>query len=86
MDFLLEELEIGRNDVQYQGDKFMKPCINAGWSKLDKYYKLTDCSTAFIAAVVCCPQNKWEYFSEAVHWPRDWIKTGQRKGKELLAV
>jgi hypothetical protein len=40
MDFLLEKFEDAK--LKYASDPFMSPWINAGWNKLDKYYKLTD--------------------------------------------
>lgn len=70
MDFLLETLEDGK--VAHTSDKFMGPCCNAGWAKLEKYYSLTNRSAAYTAAIVCCPQYKWQYFTD-VAWPQEWV-------------
>jgi hypothetical protein len=57
VDFLLEQFEDGKR--KYQDDIFMGPCCNSGWKKLDKYYSLTERSPVYIAALVLCPQWKW---------------------------
>jgi len=82
MDFLLEQLEAGREDPQYTRDQFIYPCIDAGWNKLEKYYNLTGRSCAFTAAVVCCPQFKWQYFTEAAEWPEDWVEITRKEVSE----
>jgi hypothetical protein len=42
----------------------------AGWAKLNKYYSLSEQSSAYAAAIVLCPQYKFGYFA---HWQDDWI-------------
>ncbi len=68
MDFLLEQFETAK--CMYAQDRFMSPCCNAGWAKLDKYYSLTDKSPVYIAALVLSPQWKWEYIDN--NWPEEW--------------
>ena len=55
MEFLLEQLEIGK--LNYADDSYIGPCINSAWSKLDKYYSLTERSSAYIAAMVLIPSR-----------------------------
>jgi hypothetical protein len=62
MDFLLEQFEEGK--TRYANDRYMLPCCNSGLSKLQKYYKFTDQSLVYIAAIVLCPASKWEYFKQ----------------------
>jgi hypothetical protein len=68
MDFLLEQFETAK--CTYANDRFMSPCCNAGWAKLDKYYSLTDRSPVYIAALVLSPQWKWDYIDN--NWPKEW--------------
>jgi hypothetical protein len=75
MDFLLEQFEQGK--TLYAEDAFMSPCYNSGWVKLDKYYSLTDRSPVYIAALVLCPQNKWQYMED--NWPIEWIADAKAK-------
>lgn len=75
MDFLLEQFEQGK--TLYAEDAFMSPCCNSGWAKLDKYYSLTDRSPVYIAALVLCPQNKWQYMED--NWPIEWIADAKAK-------
>jgi hypothetical protein len=41
--------------TDYAKDTFLRLCANAGWKKLDEYYKLTERTPAYIAALVLCP-------------------------------
>jgi hypothetical protein len=43
-------------------EQFLAIAINNAWSKLDKYYTLTDESVAYVAAVVLNPAWKWIFF------------------------
>lgn len=77
MDFLLERLEAGRRNPTYITDKFLYPCIDAGWRKLRKYYLLTERSPAYTAAIVLCPNTKWTYFRSA-EWKSDWVRIAKK--------
>lgn len=79
MDFLLEQFEEGK--IKYQDDAFMGPCCNSGWSKLEKYYSMTDRSPVYIAALVLCPQYKWEYID--ISWPAEWIPPAKIRMQEF---
>lgn len=81
MEFLLGVLERGKN--MYAEDmRFMGPCTKAGWEKLDKWYRRTDDSIAYCAAVVLCPNRKWKFF-EKVEWQPAWIRKAKRNVKDL---
>ena len=62
MEFLLKQLELGK--LQYTNDSHISPCINSAWSKLDKYYSLTERSPAYIAAMVLVPFQKWTWIED----------------------
>jgi hypothetical protein len=79
MDFLLEQFEEGKK--QYKDDMFMGPCCNSGWAKLEKYYSLTDRSPVYIAALVLCPQWKWEYIDG--NWPAEWVPMAKVQMQEF---
>ena len=69
MDYILELFEAKKEE--FKDDPIIGPCINSGWSKLDKYYELTSDSPAYTAALVLNPAFKWEYIEKT--WPKDWI-------------
>lgn len=75
MDFLLECFEEWKKT--HALDPFIGPCCNAGWKKLEKYYALTDRSPAYIAAMVLCPAQKWQYIEE--QWDENWLEDCQKK-------
>ena len=50
MDFLLYEFENNQKLYKNQGDEYMISCLDAGWTKMKKYYKNTDRSVAYLAA------------------------------------
>jgi hypothetical protein len=79
MDFLLDQFEQGK--IEYINDAFMSPCCNSGWAKLEKYYCLTERSPVYIAALVLCPQNKWNYIED--NWPEEWIPEAKAKMQEF---
>ena len=55
----------------------MSPCCNSRQAKLDKYYSLTDRSPVYIAALVLCPQNKWQYMED--NQLTEWIADAKAK-------
>lgn len=75
MDFLLSKFEAAR--IEYADDSFMAPCINAGWTKLDTYYALTERSSAYVAAIVLSPHRKWHYFETAWEEHPEWIESSK---------
>ncbi|EJP61009.1 transposase-like protein [Beauveria bassiana ARSEF 2860] len=54
-----------------QGVDSAAPMYNSGWAKLDKYYRLTDESPAYVAAIVLHPSYEWHYIHE--NWKREWV-------------
>jgi len=79
MEFLLEQLEIGK--LAYSNDSYIGPCINSAWSKLDKYYGLTERSSAYIATMVLIPSQKWTWIED--NWAPDWIITAKASVQDL---
>ncbi|KAF5981722.1 ribonuclease H-like protein [Fusarium bulbicola] len=62
MDFVLAQFEAGKEAAI--DDPVMAPMYNSGWAKLDKYYRLTEESAAYVAAIVLHPSHKWHYIQE----------------------
>ncbi|KAM6513532.1 hypothetical protein FALCPG4_18958 [Fusarium falciforme] len=76
MDFVLAQFEAGKE--ANVSDPVMAPMYNSGWAKMDKYYRLTDESPAYVAAIVLHPSHKWHYIQE--NWEKEWVESS----KELL--
>ncbi|RKK83885.1 hypothetical protein BFJ68_g17402 [Fusarium oxysporum] len=74
MDFVLTQFEAGKE--AYIDDPIMAPMYNSGWAKLDKYYRLTDESPAYIAAIVLHPSHKWHYIQE--NWKKEWVESSKK--------
>jgi hypothetical protein len=58
--------------------------INLGWQKLDNYYRLTDRTPTYRAAVVLHPRMKWQWFDR--HWGklhRDWVRDAHKAVESL---
>jgi hypothetical protein len=49
----------------------MAPLYQNGWEKMDKYYRLTDESPAYTAAIVLHPGYKWQYIQDT--WEPEWL-------------
>ena len=79
MEFLLEQLEIGK--LEYSNDPYIGPYINSAWSKLDKYYSLTERSSAYIATMVLIPFQKWTWIED--NWAPDWIIIAKASVQDL---
>ena len=77
MDFLLGTLESGRKRKDWKS-KEIHPAIETAWEKLDKYYKLTDQSPVYAAAVVLDPRWIWAYFKKYWSHQPTWIRSSQR--------
>jgi hypothetical protein len=69
MDFILSKFEEGRE--QYKDDRIMAPLYQNGWEKMMKYYRLTDESPAYTAAIVLHPGYKWQYIQDT--WEPEWL-------------
>jgi hypothetical protein len=53
MDYILELFEAKKEE--FKDGLIIGPCVNSGWSKLDKHYTLTSDSPAYTAALVLNP-------------------------------
>ncbi|KAF4332994.1 ribonuclease H [Fusarium beomiforme] len=71
MDFVLAQFEAGKEAAI--DDPVMAPMYNSGWAKLDKYYRLTEESPAYVAAIVLHPSHKWHYIQE--NWKKEWAES-----------
>jgi hypothetical protein len=74
MDFVLAQFEAGKEATMK--DPVMAPMYNSGWAKLDKYYRLTEESPAYVAAIVLHPSHKWHYIQE--NWKGEWIEPSKK--------
>jgi hypothetical protein len=79
MEFLLEKLETAK--AEFAEDSYMSPSINASWSKLDKYYGLTERSPAYIAAMVLMPNQKWTWIED--NWEKEWIDSAKAQVQDF---
>jgi len=52
--------------TEYKDDPTFVSMFNSGWAKMDKYYKLTDKTPVYIAAMVLYPSRKWKWIKK--HW------------------
>jgi len=80
MDFLLGKYEKAK---QVYKDGPLATSVNMGWLKLDKWYKATERSPVYVAAVVLDPRLKWEYFEESAEWDEGWVKTAKKNVAKL---
>jgi hypothetical protein len=61
MDFILGKFEEGKK--QFKNHPQLSKMFNSGWSKLDKYYQMTDETPIYTAALVLNPWYKWAYIN-----------------------
>ena len=69
--FLLGTLEEAKKQSR-SSEIGLKASIELAWAKMDKYYKLTDESTAYAIAVVLNPRLKTEYLRK--HWKPEEVR------------
>lgn len=83
MEWLLYRFERFKEIYEKHSDPYFRRGITQAWTKLDKYYQLTDKSPIYVAAVVLNPKWKWKYFEK--HWENheDWITDAQEAVKKL---
>lgn len=55
--------------------------ITTSWYALDKYYKLTDDSPIYTAALLLHPSYRKQYLTST--WPKAWVKPAVQRVKEL---
>jgi hypothetical protein len=63
--------------------QFLAVAVNNAWAVLDKYYNLTDQSTAYVLAVVLNPQYKWAFFDGSWALRPEWLNTAKTKVQAL---
>ena len=68
-DYILSLFERLKNE--YQDDPTFASMFNSGWAKMDKYYKLSDKTPAYVAAIVLHPSRKWRWIEK--HWKPEWV-------------
>lgn len=78
-DFVLHCFEQAKKD--YENNAIFAPMFNSGWAKMDKYFRLSDKSSANVAALVLHPSKKWRWIER--HWHKDWVPTAKLAVNEL---
>ena len=53
-------------------DRYLRNHLQLGWEKLDKYYRLTDDSSAYVAAIALHPRFKWRWIEKKWSDRADW--------------
>jgi hypothetical protein len=69
MDFILDHFECAK--IKHADDPIFAPTFNSGWAKLNKYYRMSDTTPAYTAAVILHPSRKWRWVER--HWNQEWI-------------
>lgn len=71
MDFLIGHLQESRQNAELMDNAILKTSIERCWEKLDKYYKKTDDTAVYAAAMMLDPRKKGQYIDQ--NWQHDWI-------------
>jgi len=79
MDFILGHFEDAKN--KYTDDPIFAPMLNSGWAKLVKYYRASDRTPAYIAALILHPSRKWRWVER--HWKQEWIAPAKAMMKDF---
>jgi hypothetical protein len=58
MDFILSAFKAEKEALQSDSDNIMATSVNAGWTKMNNYYKRTKDTVVYTAAVVLNPSYK----------------------------
>ena len=61
LDFILGKFEDGK--AKFKDHLLLSKMFNSGWSKLNKYYQLTEETPVYVAALVLNPRFKWQYIN-----------------------
>ncbi len=69
LDFLVARFEKAIEVYEASNDQFIMSSLQAGWSKILKYWNRTERSPVYIAAIVLDPTLKWSYFDD---WDPEW--------------
>ncbi len=76
-DYILSLFE--RLKDEYKDDPTIASMFNSGWAKMDKYYKLSDKTPVYVAAMVLHPSRKWKWIEK--HWKLEWVPDAKDKMK-----
>ncbi len=79
-----EDLQTRASYGEFNGNPRIESSITLAWNKTVEYYKKTDASIAWIAAVVLHPWFKWRYFED--NWKgnqKAFVTSGKAKFKKL---
>lgn len=82
-DFLNLKLKGLAASLRHEEANHLNVGIETGWQKLQKYYRLTDQSPIYRAAIVLHPGSKELYFKEKWMDHNDWIKAIKKAVKGL---
>jgi hypothetical protein len=75
--YLLNAVDAWQQEArEYLKDKHLQQALQASWLKLEKYYKLTDNTPIYYAAIILNPTLKTHWFHEAWTTPeqQEWIQ------------
>lgn len=74
MEYLLEHLEkVPKSIFSLPGGSSFKISVQAGWDKLDKYYKLLKDSPVYVASVVLDPRYRWAWLEHKWATRPQWL-------------
>jgi hypothetical protein len=62
MDYILALFE--KLKAEFKDNPIFSPMFNSGWAKMDKYYRLSDSTPVYVAALVLHPSRKWRYIEK----------------------
>ena len=77
-------------------DRYLRNNLQLGWEKLDKYYRFTDDSSAYVAAIALHPRFKWRWiqrkWADRIDWQiaadqalrKQWELYKAKKIKDIL--
>src|SRR3954462_14461473 len=84
MDWLLNKLEDLKFQYAHHEEVHFRNNLNQAWLKLEKYYRLTDESPAYLAAIVLHPHLRWAFVVNTM-WciKTEWIEPGKEAVKAL---
>jgi hypothetical protein len=89
MNFMYDVLEkaqeeINKSNADFERTEHYNTGINTAWLKLEKYFKLTDFSPLYVAAIVLHPARRFEYFEDKWAEHPSWVKTARKAFKDLF--
>ena len=76
--------EVNQPETDLERTEHYNTGINTAWLKLEKYFKLTDCSPLYVAAIVLHPARRFEYFEDKWVKHLNWIKSARKVFKDLF--